>query len=60
MLDGKFYWMQDNFPSNILSYDAFYEKLEENTFVAVILKHPVYSRRRITLKIGTIWIVKNK
>ena len=24
-----------------MSYDAFYEKLEENTFVAVILKHPV-------------------
>ena len=24
-----------------MSYDAFYEKLEENTFVAFIMKHPV-------------------
>ena len=24
-----------------MSYDAFYEKLEENTFVALIMKHPV-------------------
>ena len=25
-----------------MSYEALYEKLEENTFVAFILKHPVY------------------
>ena len=25
-----------------MSYDAFYEKLEEYTFVAFIMKHPVY------------------
>ena len=32
---------QENFPSNFRSNDAFYENLEENTFVAFIMKHPV-------------------
>ena len=35
--------IQQNFPSKFEPNDAFYEKLEENTFVAVILKHPVVS-----------------
>ena len=33
--------IQQNFPSKFEPNDAFYEKLEENTFVAFILKHPV-------------------
>ena len=34
--------IQQNFPSKFEPNDAFYEKLEENTFVAFILKHPVH------------------
>ena len=34
--------IQQNFPSKFEPNDAFYEMLEENTFVAFILKHPVY------------------
>ena len=33
--------IQQNFPSKFEPNDAFYEKLEENTFVAFIMKHPV-------------------
>ena len=33
--------IQQNFPSKFEPNDAFYEKLEQNTFVAFILKHPV-------------------
>ena len=33
--------IQQNFPSKFEPNDAFYEKLEKNTFVAFILKHPV-------------------
>ena len=33
--------IQQNFPSKFEPNDAFYEKLEENTFVAFILRHPV-------------------
>ena len=33
--------IQQNFPSKFEPNDAFYWKLEENTFVAFILKHPV-------------------
>ena len=33
--------IKQNFPSKFEPNDAFYEKLEENTFVAFILKHPV-------------------
>ena len=36
--------IQQNFPSKFEPNDAFYEKLEENTFVAFILKHPVISQ----------------
>ena len=35
--------IQQNFPSKFEPNDAFYEKLEENTFVAFILRHPVCS-----------------
>ena len=34
--------IQQNFPSKFEPNDAFYEKLEENTFVAFILRHPVF------------------
>ena len=33
--------IQQNFPSKFEPNDAFYEKLEQNTFVAFILRHPV-------------------
>ena len=35
-----------------MSYDAFYEKLEENTFVAFILKHPVGNNRNKSIKLS--------
>ena len=38
--------IQQNFPSKFEPNDAFYEKLEENTFVAFILKHPVYNAHK--------------
>ena len=34
--------IQQNFPSKFEPNGAFYEKLEENTFVAFIMKHPSY------------------
>ena len=39
--NSKMSCIQQNFPSKFEPNDAFYEKLEENTFVAFILKHPV-------------------
>ena len=33
--------IQQNFPSKFKPNDASYEKLEKNTFVAFILRHPV-------------------
>ena len=46
--------IQQNFPSKFEPNDAFYEKLEENTFVAFILKHPVvawFTRNKATRKL---------
>ena len=40
--NSKMSCIQQNFPSKFEPNDAFYEKLEENTFVAFILKHPVW------------------
>ena len=39
-----------------MSYDAFYEKLEENTSVAFIINHPVDMgvRVQILMKIGSV------
>ena len=44
-------WHQLNFPSNFITHDAFYEKLEENTFEAFIMK-PLALKSHNTL--GTI------
>ena len=46
--------IQQNFPSKFEPNDAFYEKLEENTFVAFILKHPVGGGRFLFNKFSTI------
>ena len=40
--------IQQNFPSKFEPNDAFYEKLEQNTFVAFILRHPV-------VKMDIVW-----
>ena len=40
--------IQQNFPSKFEPYDAFYEKLEQNTFVAFILRHPVVIKLTIS------------
>ena len=39
--NSKMSCIQQNFPSKFEPNDAFYEELEENTFVAFILRHPV-------------------
>ena len=44
--NSKMSCIQQNFPSKFEPNDAFYEKLEENTFVAFILKHPVCQYKR--------------
>ena len=51
--------IQQNFPSKFEPNDAFYEKLEQNTFVAFILRHPVgvclkFCRRPYQAKLTTI------
>ena len=43
MPNSKMSCIQQNFPSKFEPNGAFYEKLEENTFVAFIMKHPVPS-----------------
>ena len=43
--------IQQNFPSKFEPYDAFYEKLEQNTFVAFILRHPVPCTSTIVRKV---------
>ena len=56
--NSKMSCIQQNFPSKFEPNDAFYEKLEENTFVAFILKHPVY-RQKVLIQADECPILEN-